>query len=215
LAEVGERLGEAERTASALHAQIEERESRIPRIPELRERFAALEASIERREVVLDAIRVAREALAEAARQAHRNFAPHLQRALSRTLPLFTAGRYSDVTIRDDLTMSVIAPETGTQVPADCLSLATQDQIYLVQRLEIAKMLIPTSGPVPLLLDEPFAEFDADREAAAIELLCHEAESRQVVVFTKDPRLVDRVAAVRGTPHVIELMGPANQVVAA
>ena len=215
MAEVDQRLRDAERSASALHAQIDERESRLPGVPELRERLATLEASIAHRELLLDAVRVAREALAEAARQAHRNFAPHLQRALRRTLPLFTAGRYSDVTIGDDLTMSVVAPETGTAVPADCLSLATQDQIYLVQRLEIAKMLIPASGPVPLLLDEPFAEFDEDREMAAIGLICDEAENRQVVLFTKDPRLVDRVAAVRGTPHTIELQGPASPVVTA
>jgi DNA repair exonuclease SbcCD ATPase subunit len=215
LAGVDERLNEALRSATWLKAQIQERETRLPNVPELRERLAMLEARIDERQVWLEAIRIAREALSEAARQAHRNFAPHLQRALTRTLPLFTAGRYSDVTIGDDLTMAVVAPETGTQVPADCLSLATQDQIYLVQRLEIGKMLIPASGPVPLLLDEPFAEFDEDRERAAIEIVCREAESRQVVVFTKDPRLVDRIAAVRPAPHVIELQAPTTRVVTA
>lgn len=198
-------LAEASQLAAGLRAQIAEREGRLPVVPELRERLATLDEQIDQRQLALDAIRTAREALSEAARQAHRNFAPHLQRALRQSLPLFTSGRYRDATIADDLSISVIAPETQSQVPADCLSFGTRDQIYLVQRLEIAKMLIPTTGPVPLLLDEPFAEFDPDRERSALELLCREAEQRQVVLFSKDPELVDLVTDVRGTPHVIEL----------
>ena len=215
LAEMERRLTEASQLAAGLQAQIAERESRLPNVPELRERAAALDAAIERRQIALEAIRTAREALAEAARQAHRNFAPHLQRALERTLPSFTSNRYRDVTIADDLSISVIAPETGSQVPADCLSFGTQDQIYLVQRLEIAKMLIPTTGPVPLLLDEPFAEFDEERERSAVQLLCQEAEERQVVVFSHDRRLADLVTEIRDAPHLIELDGPPADVLAA
>lgn len=206
---------EASRLAAALQAQIAERESRLPEVPELREKLAELGARIDQRQMALEAIQIAREALQEAARQAHRSFAPHLQRALKETLPLFTANRYREVTIADDLSLSLIAPESGSQVSADCLSFATRDQIYLVQRLEIAKLLVPATGPVPLLLDEPFAEFDEDRERAAVQLLCREAEHRQVVVFSKDRRLIDLVTELQGTPHLIELRGPATTLVAA
>jgi uncharacterized protein YhaN len=205
LEETKQDLAAASQRAAGLRAQIAERESRLPSVSELRERLATLDDQIESRQLALDAIRTAREALSEAARQAHRNFAPHLQRALHESLPLFTSGRYREATIADDLSISVIAPETQSQVPAEWLSFGTRDQIYLVQRLEIAKMLIPTTGPVPLLLDEPFAEFDRDRERSALELLCREAEQRQVILFTKDPELVELVTAVRGVPHVIEL----------
>jgi uncharacterized protein YhaN len=205
LEETKQGLAGASQRAAGLRAQIAEREARMPNVPELRERLATLEERIEQRQLALDAIQIAREALSEAARQAHRNFAPHLQRALRESLPLFTSGRYRDATIADDLSISVIAPETQSQVPADSLSFGTRDQIYLVQRLEIAKMLIPTTGPVPLLLDEPFAEFDPERERSALELLCREAEQRQVILFSKDPELVDLVTEVRGAPRIIEL----------
>lgn len=208
LAETQRRLADAAQLAAALRAQIGEREARLPNVPALREQLVALDERIESRQLALEAIQIARSGLKEAARQAHRNFAPHLQRALERTLPRLTANRYRDVTIADDLSLSVVSPETGRQVPADCLSYGTQDQIYLVQRLEIAKLLIPTSGPVPLLLDEPFAEFDADRERSAVELLWQESEQRQIVVFTKDRRLVDLFAEVGREPHVIELSAP-------
>ena len=215
LADGDRRLSDASQLAAALDAQISERESRLPSLPEVRERVATLELRVEKRECALEAIRIAREELQEAARLAHRNFAPQLQRALQRSLPLFTANRYREVMIGDDLSISVIAPETGSQVPADCLSYGTQDQIYLVQRLEIARMLIPSAGSVPLLLDEPFAEFDEDRERSAVRLLCREAEERQIVVFSNDRRLIDLVRDVQGEPHVIELTAPATAVAAA
>jgi recombinational DNA repair ATPase RecF len=215
LKDLEQRLSQVSELDAALRAQIAERESHVPDVPQLKEHLASLERSIDERELALEAIKTAREALKEAARQAHRNFAPHLQRALQRSLPLFTSNRYRDATIADDLSISVIAPETSSQVPADCLSFGTRDQIYLVQRLEIAKMLVPTTGPVPLLLDEAFAEFDEERERSAVRLLCREAAQRQVVLFSKDARLVDLVTEVWECPHVIELDGPAEAPVAA
>jgi DNA repair protein SbcC/Rad50 len=215
LGDTDRRLSDASNLAAALEAQISERENRLPNLPELRERVAAVEVRVEKLQRALEAIRIAREALREAARLAHRNFAPHLQRALERSLPLFTANRYREVMIGDDLSISVVAPETGNQVPADCLSFGTQDQIYLVQRLEIAKLLIPSAGAVPLLLDEPFAEFDQDRERSAVRLLCQEAQTRQIILLSNDSRLVDLVRDVQGDPHVIELDAPAAMVSAA
>ena len=214
LTDTDAKLGDARHDVATLEAQIGEREAALPSVAELREQIAVLEERIEQRELAAEAVRIARAALRSAASEVHRNFAPHLQRALQRTLPRFTSERYRDVAIADDLSIKVVAPETSTFVSADCLSFGTQDQIYLVQRLEIAKLLIPTTGPVPLVLDEPFAEFDEDRERSALQLLAEEAVNRQVVVLTKDRRLVDLVAELGLEPRIIELESPSVDAVA-
>ncbi len=214
LADTEIRLGDVRHGIATLQAQIGEREAALPSVAELREQTAAVQGQIEQRRLAAEAVQTARQALRDAAAEAHRNFAPHLQRALQRTLPRFTANRYRDVAIADDLSIKVVAPESTMYVPADCLSLGTRDQIYLVQRLEIAKMLIPTTGPVPLVLDEPFAEFDEDRERSALQLVAEEADERQVIVLTKDRRLIDVVADLGLAPRIIELESPAVDLVA-
>jgi len=85
--------------------------------------------------------------------------------------------------------MTLVAPETGRQVPADQLSRGTQDQIFLVQRLELARMLDPSLGAAPLLLDDPFARTDPDRLRLGVELLAEMATDRQIVLFSEDPLL--------------------------
>lgn len=191
-----------------LKTQIGERESGLPDPAELRRELGELDHRIARMELERDAIRVAREELAKAARSAHQAFAPHLKEALVRNLPRITDGRYREATIDEQLQIKVVAPETGRLVPVGQLSRGTQDQIYLVERLEIARLLDPTTGRAPLFLDDPFARFDDRRLRYGLEILAEVAVRRQVVLFSDDIRLADLIGEVCGVFQVIELPPP-------
>ena len=93
-------------------------------------------------------------------------------------------------------------------IAAEDLSRGTQDQIFFVERLEMIDLLDPTTGTSPLLLDEPFVHFDDKRLAVALELLAEEADERQVIFFTTDPRLAKQAAAVRDDASLISLKAP-------
>jgi uncharacterized protein YhaN len=132
-------------------------------------------------------VRIAREELAAAAGDAHRRVAPYLNAALRRSLPIITRGRYRDAMVADDLSIRVMAPGATEPVDVERLSRGTQDQIALIQRLELARLMDPTGGGAPLLLDDCFAHTDLQRLPIAARLLAGVAEHRQVVLFTEDP----------------------------
>lgn len=188
-----------------LRAELEGLEEGLPRVSELEEELSAVEDELRRLELYRDAARLAREALSEAAQEVHRAFAPQLNGALARALPRITGGRYAEALVADDLSLKVRAPETGELVEPERLSRGTQDQIFLVQRLEIARLLDPTTGAAPLLLDDPFAHFDPTRLRLGLELLAEVAQERQVILFSEDPALVDLAGRVYSRVHVVSL----------
>lgn len=202
------RLLDARADLVDLQTRIEERQRDLPEPSELKVALADCEDRVEQLELARDAVRLARSTLADAALDAHRAFAPFLNEALARNLPRITGDRYREVAVSDELSLTLVAPETGRQVAAASLSRGTQDQIFLVQRLELARMLDPTKGAAPLLLDDPFARSDPDRIRLALEVLGEMAAERQIIVFSEDPQLADVAAAVCSSCHVIDLPAP-------
>jgi uncharacterized protein YhaN len=110
--------------------------------------------------------------------------------------------------VNAELMVQVVVPETGKLQPADELSRATKDQLFLVQRLEIARLLAPTKGKAPLLLDDPFAHYDRERSRRGLEVVAEATEERQIIVFSEDPELADLAREACSACHVIELAPP-------
>jgi uncharacterized protein YhaN len=110
--------------------------------------------------------------------------------------------------VADDLTIRVVAPETGAVVEVERLSRGTRDQIALVQRLELARLLDPTGGGAPLLLDDCFAHTDSHRLLFAVKLLSEVAEHRQVVLFTGDTHVVNAIRDGHPGAKLIDLPDP-------
>jgi uncharacterized protein YhaN len=93
-------------------------------------------------------------------------------------------------------------------VSIEQLSRGTRDQVALVQRLEIARLLDATSGDAPLLLDDPFAHFDAERLRLGAELIAEVSGRRQVILFTEDTMVMERMQEACSECTVIELPDP-------
>jgi DNA repair exonuclease SbcCD ATPase subunit len=194
---------------AGLRARVEEREASMEAPAELELHLEQASSERARLKRYRDAARLARDELAAAAREAHQRVAPHLNAALARELPRVTRGRYREAMVADDLAIRVVVPGSGKVVDVERLSRGTRDQIALVERLELARLLDPTGGGAPLLLDDCFSHTDEHRLPLALELLAEVAEHRQVIVFTGDRGVVDAVRAVDGTAAVIELPDPA------
>ena len=80
--------------------------------------------------------------------------------------------------------------------------------MFLVQRLEIARLLMPVKGLVFFLLDDPFAHYDATRLRFGLELLREAAEERQVIIFSEDAELSALTSNLCDDCRIIELPGP-------
>lgn len=174
----------------------------------LKEKLALIESQIDGLDEAKKAVAIARDVLSGAAAELRREFAPHLNAALKRNLSRITNGRYAQAMVNAELLVQVVVPETGKLQPADELSRATKDQLFLVQRLEIARLLAPTKGKGPLLLDDPFAHYDPRRVRPGLEVVAEAAEERQIVLFSEDPELANIAEETCGTCRVIELIGP-------
>jgi len=208
VSELHERIETLASSAAALAARIDAREAESGDPAALEEHLALLHDRQQRMERAGQAIRIARDGLASAAREAHRAFAPHLNSALARDLPRITGGRYARATVGDTLDIMVVVPETGALVSVEALSRGTQDQIALVERLALARMLDPTTGSAPLLLDDPLGHTDPERRRQALELIAELAASRQIVLTTEDPTVAELAEQLSDDVHRIDLPGP-------
>ena len=53
------------------------------------------------------------------------------------------------------------------------------------------RLLCPGDGALPVLLDDPFAHFDADRLARTLEWLAEAAAERQIILFATQRRVAE------------------------
>ncbi len=206
--ELHHRIEQLAAECAALVTRIAEREQVTGDPATLKEEIGQL---AEREAKMLQAghaVRIARERLAEAARAAHRAFAPHLNNALENDLPRLTGGRYAQAAVGEQMEIKIVAPETGMLVPIEELSRGTQDQIALVERLAVARLLDPTTGAAPLLFDDPFAHIDSVRRGYALELIAELAASRQIILTTDDRALVHQAGQLCPDVQYIELTAP-------
>lgn len=191
-----------------LGARREERESEASDPGELELRLNGARAELDLILRESDAIKIARETLREAATATHRRVAPHLNAALEVSLPAITRGHYTKAWVDEDLSISVQADSTDRPVEVDRLSRGTQDQVALIQRLALTRVLDPTGGSTPLLLDDCFAHTDAYRLPLALQLLAEQAAHRQVILFTDDEFVVDEAFKAAPDAALIALPDP-------
>ncbi len=158
---------------------------------------------IERRRKGLEGARSGlRDALSETLLQAGNAFRSGLAVYLSQ----ITGGRYNQVEAwidTDGLHLLVFAAGSPKPVEADKLSRATQDQIYLAARLTLLQLACEGRKP-PLLLDDPFVNYDDARLEKTAELLNTLDTAHQIILFTCTNRydqhatsLIDLVSATR------------------
>jgi uncharacterized protein YhaN len=174
-----------------LTATVAERLRMLPDVASLRERLDASEERVASLRHVDRVLRLAEEELAAAAADTYRDFAPRLNASLEAGMSRLTGGRYTHAFVDEELRVRVEAPETGAVVDLDQLSVGTQKQAYLVQRLELVRLLCPGDDALPVLLDDPFAHFDPDRLARTLEWLAEAARERQIVLFATQRRVAE------------------------
>lgn len=107
-----------------------------------------------------------------------------IEEYMRKYLPVITNGRYDNVTVKDDLSFEVWSGEKkGLIVPEEHLSKGTVDQFYLIARFAVLNLL--NKGVKSLvLLDDPFAGFDAERKSRAREIFSDMTNAFQIIIFT-------------------------------
>ena len=145
-------------------------------------------------------------AIDEAERGTMKQATRFLEQYVANDIARVTGGRYSRVQIDDrSLEIDVWAPERDDWVAASRLSKGTIDQIYLVARMGLVRLVTQGRKP-PLILDDPFVTFD-DQRAARAALLLRELSADFQVLYLACSNRYDALA-----DKVIELPGPLAEV---
>jgi len=171
-----------------LRARIDRATETARRLAELDEEITVTRTAVQRLERFRDAATLAQEALADAAAEYQKQFAPTLEPILKQSLARVTRGRYVDAQVdAETLAVSLVAPELGRPVPIEQLSAGTGDLVYLMLRMAIAQVVSGNRERLPLFLDDPMVQCDQDRQAQVLEYLALLSEQTQILLFTKDP----------------------------
>jgi len=159
------------------------------------EQLAASERRLRIYEDVLTSLNAAEEGTMKKA-------ARFLEKRMASDIETITDGRYRRLKVDEQsLTFSVFAPELDNWIDVSRLSQGTLDQLYLCARLGIVRQVTEPGTP-PLIFDDPFVTFDADRAERALKMLKELASDFQVIFITSSDRY-DAVA-----DNVVVLPGP-------
>ena len=177
------------RTAS-LQGELRAAEEAVPDVATLDESLAHTRAEIARLTAFEDALRLARDVVERRKDEAHSLFARRLEQYSADVLATITGTRYDEIRLDPaTLAIRVRVPETRAIQELSRLSAGTQDQVALVVRFAMARMVGEGMETVPLLLDDPFAFWDAERFGRCLPLLIAPL-APQSLIFTTDPDLL-------------------------
>jgi uncharacterized protein YhaN len=134
----------------------------------------------------------------EIARDKHARIAPRLAARAGGFLKEITGGAYQEVLVSRDLRISIRIPQTNlmTENPEKVLSKGAVDQLYLALRLAMVQSMSESAEGIPLLLDDPFSNYDDQRLERALELLARLSTQNQVLLFTCREDVVRAAQAV-------------------
>ena len=172
--ELQRRLGQYQGRTEVLGQQTGLREKQhalTDRIRKLRDHYAALE--------------YAQAALAEAAAELQRRFAPKISARAQALFSRLTEGKYDRFSLSEDLSVNAGAAGEDVLRTAQWRSDGTADQLYLALRLAVAGELTPDA---PLILDDALVRFDDRRLKTALDILREESEYKQVILFSCQTR---------------------------
>ncbi|MDR1001755.1 MAG: AAA family ATPase [Oscillospiraceae bacterium] len=170
------------------------------------EKIKLLKARITHYEFEYDALQEAISALGEAFETMQRDFGPIINFKAGKILDQLTGGKYPSVFVSERLIPSVSESPTSSNIRSCAsLSLGTNDQIYLAMRLAIATIL--SEEPLPVLLDDAFAQYDDKRLLDALFFISKESgtEIGQAMIFTCHKRVAEAAAEIGVTNAVIQM----------
>lgn len=134
------------------------------------------------------ALELALQELRDVAGRVHAEWAAELNERANRLLSSFVPS-LCQLRFEEDLSFHVLRRSDGMEVAetpsGPALSMGQKDQLYLAVRLGIAGFVAGRSSGLPIILDDPFVNFDDARFAKAMRFLADEApRQHQIILFS-------------------------------
>jgi uncharacterized protein YhaN len=153
----------------------------------LEERLEEIESELGELAARRDALKCAVDILTEAITEYRKDYLPRLEAEITDLFSGIVGERYNRIHFTKRLEPLVDGPDRANILTAS-LSAGTRDQLYLAMRLAFARQL-SRGEALPLVLDDPFVNFDEERLDAVHRILRSVSEEQQIILFTHDRRL--------------------------
>lgn len=158
---------------------------------DIEEDLAQYQKEVEGLELYRNSLELARKEIEATAEEVHRDFAPQLAKAVGERIARITDGYYNTVYIDPStLSITINEPEINKLLPTGSLSFGTEEQIYLLLRVQLAQLMSNLHERIPLLLDAPFTYSDPLRLRRVLNVLLDLSRENQILLFSEDIDIV-------------------------
>jgi len=160
----------------------------------LEEELESLQEALKNEERKVKVYALAREFVSRARTEILSSTEEALEKEIQRYLAVFTNDKYKQVrrVNKEALEFWVYSDEKGDWAKPEDLSGGVIDEFYLAFRLALVGLIFGDKKP-PLLLDDPFVNFDSVRLANTLNFFKTLASDYQIIIFTLSD-LYDKVA---------------------
>jgi len=160
----------------------------------LEEELESLQEALEHEERKVKVYALAREFVSRARTEILSSTEEALEKEIQRYLAVFTNDKYKQVrrVNKEALEFWVYSDEKGDWAKPEDLSGGVVDEFYLAFRLALAGLIFGDKKP-PLILDDPFVNFDSVRLVNTLNFFKTLASDYQIIIFTLSD-LYDKVA---------------------
>jgi hypothetical protein len=184
-------LAEASATLDRLVGEMTAMERRLPSVVDAEEACVEAEMELARVRELEGILDETHTLLAGAQDKVHRTIAPQLNLTLNQYLPQVTGDAYDQAKVDPaNLEISVRETASGRDRKAHFLSQGTREQIYLLLRVAMARLLVRPGTSAPILLDDAVAHADEHRKKRMLRVLHDLSADQQIVLFTLDSSVV-------------------------
>ncbi len=188
---------------SGLEENINILNKKIQDLVEIEEEILRKDDLKNRLEDEYQALDLAHNTIEKLSKEIHSEFAPRLNKNLSKTIERITEGKYNRIRVDEDLNISVENPTTKETIKIDSLSGGTIDQLYFALRFSLTNSL--DYGKFPLILDDCFIQYDNIRLKNIIGLLAEVSKERQVIMFSCQKREIDILESLGQDYNLVDL----------
>lgn len=132
----------------------------------------------------LECLALAKKVLEDAYQRWQADLGPVFGNEAGILLGRLTNGRYHDLRVARNFEIT-LRSEEGTMYHSYNYSGATIDQMYLALRLALVKIISVSESMLPLILDDPFVQYDATRKQYAYDVIEQfSAENHAQIILT-------------------------------
>ncbi len=199
-------LSQAAQTEAAMVGRLEMIDAAEVDVPSTEAALAQAERELERVQRLAVVLDRTSEHLGLAEEQAFRVVAPRLAAEVSAVLPIVTSGRYVEAMVDPESLSVKVTDAAGRFRDAGALSHGTTEQIYLLLRIAMAKILTNPIESCPIIIDDSTVHADQERTEALLAVLRDASLDTQIVIFTQEQHVLEWAKSnLTDRDHLVEL----------